>query len=52
MARPYERIVIQAMGRRIGIITPRNEIDYQRKYNKILAREFEKRHAIRLVKII
>jgi hypothetical protein len=47
-----EKFVLRAMGKTLGTITPRDEIDFQRKYNKILAKEFEKRHAISLVKVI
>jgi hypothetical protein len=47
-----EKFAIIAMGKTLGRLTPKDEIDFQRKYNKILAKEFEKRHAIRLVKVI
>jgi hypothetical protein len=48
----HEMIVIQAYGSPVGKIKPDGKAQTENKINRILAKEFRKRHAVRLIKIM
>lgn len=47
-----EKFVVQSFGKVIGKFTNGTEAKKEKRFNEILSREYQKRHSVRLIRVV